>query len=191
MTFTSRLTGIILSGGMSSRMGTEKGMVNHRGKRLIEYSIDALKPVCDQLIISSNKDCYSYLNIPIVPDEIKNCGPIGGIYSCMKKFPSDRYIILSCDVPNITSVLFSDLLVHLDNFDAVIPIDVNGRKQPLAACYSSSSFPIIATELKNNRFKMMSLLSLFNVQYFSLLGKEIYSNKLFLNANYPNDLTDV
>ena len=66
---TMELTGIILSGGQSSRMGKEKGLCLLNGKPLIEYSFDLLKKFCDSIIISSNSKDYEYLGCQIINDE--------------------------------------------------------------------------------------------------------------------------
>jgi molybdopterin-guanine dinucleotide biosynthesis protein A len=183
---SKKVTGIILSGGKSSRMGAEKGLVKYKGKALIEYSVNALRSVCDELVISSGNDCYAYLEIPIVSDEIENCGPIGGIYSCMKAIPSDIYLVISCDVPHITSHLFVELLDVLDENEAVIPLDDRGNNQPLAACYTSNCLPVFQKELMEGRLKMMKLLSKLNVQYCPVSKSE----NLFFNANSPDDVKD-
>lgn len=189
MVNTRIVTGIILSGGKSSRMGTEKGLVKHKGKALIEYSIEALLPICDQLVISSNKDCYDYLNLPVIADELKECGPIGGIYSCMHSVKSDIYLVLSCDVPNVLSELFKDLLNEIGEENLICPIDGNGRRQPLIAAYSSSCFPIIESELIKGNFKMMKLIDLLNPRLFSITDElSYYTSKLLSNVNSPIDI---
>lgn len=191
MSQSKRITGIILSGGKSSRMGTEKGLVNYKGKALIEYSVEALSSFCDHLLISSGNDAYSYLGLPIIPDEIPNCGPIGGIYSCMKAFPSDIYLVASCDVPHIDSQVFKHLLESLGEFQAVIPIDSKGKKQPLVACYSSDCFPVFQKELQEGKLKMMKLLSKLDVYYQPIRQQENgLSSNLFFNANTPEDLQE-
>ncbi len=78
-------TGIILAGGKSSRMGTEKGLVEINHKKMIEYSIDQLKKVTENIIIISNTNKYNYLKYPVYEDLIKDIGPIGGIYTGLCK----------------------------------------------------------------------------------------------------------
>ncbi|RUT72999.1 molybdenum cofactor guanylyltransferase [Ancylomarina longa] len=184
-----KVFGIVLSGGKSSRMGTEKGLVTWNNKALIEYAIAAISPFCDQVIISSNKDCYSYLKLPVVKDIIPDCGPLGGVYSVMKKHVADIYIVVSCDVPYIKSELYSDLLSNLDYKDAVVPVDESGRKQPLTAVYGKSSLLYLENELLDGNYKMMSLLNLLEVEYYEINNNlPYYSPNLFLNANSLEDL---
>lgn len=185
---SKKVAGIILSGGKSSRMGAEKGMVKYKGKRLIEYSIDALRPICDQLVISSNKECYSDLNIPVIADEIKNCGPVGGIYSCIKAVKADFYAVISCDVPNVPVQLFSDMFSNIKKADLICPIDDKGRRQPLISIFSSSCLITIEKELLAGNYKMMKLLDLLKTKTFTITDKlPYYNSKLLLNANSPKD----
>jgi len=170
-------------------MGTEKGLVKWNNKALIEYAIAAISPFCDQVIISSNKDCYSYLNLPVVEDFIPDCGPLGGIYSVMKKHVADIYIVVSCDVPYMKSELYFDLLSNLDFNDAIVPVDESGRKQPLTAVYGKNSFLTLERELQTGHFKMMKLLDLLEVEYYEITNNlPYYSPNLFLNANSLEDL---
>ncbi len=183
-----KITGIILSGGKSSRMGTEKGLIVHKGKKLIEYSIEALQSICDQLVISSNQDCYSFLNLPIVTDEIKNCGPIGGIYSCMKSEEADFYAVISCDVPNVPVNLFVDLLSNIKEADFICPVDEIDRRQPLISVFKSSCLPTIEKELLSGNYKMMKLLDLLHGKTFPITDDlPYYNSKLLSNANSPQD----
>ncbi|MUP38544.1 molybdenum cofactor guanylyltransferase [Labilibaculum euxinus] len=192
MVKNKKIVGIVLSGGKSSRMGSEKGLVEWKGKRLIEYSIEALQPICDQLVISSNMECYNYLGYPIIEDEIKDCGPLGGIYSCMKAVKADYYLVISCDVPNVSFLLFADLLKNIAAFDAIFPIDKDDRKQPLIAVYGSSCKNIIEKELFQGNFKMMKLLDLLQTGTFQI-SEELpyYNSKMLSNVNSPKDINSL
>lgn len=187
-----KIIGIVLCGGKSTRMRTEKGLVKWKGKTLIEYSVDCLKKISDQVIISSNKACYDYINLPVIPDEIENCGPIGGIYSCMNKFNADFYLVISCDVPNVPSDLFVDLLNNIGNSDLIYAVDEDGKKQPLVAVYKRSSFNTVKNELMSGNYKMMKLLSLIQHKEFQV-NKELsyYRCNILSNANSPDDLKNI
>ena len=75
------ITGIILSGGKSLRMGQDKGLMSLDGKFMIEHVIDHIKPLCKQILISANQEEYHKFGYPVVRDEIKDIGPAGGIVS--------------------------------------------------------------------------------------------------------------
>ncbi len=182
------VVGIILSGGKSRRMGQEKGFVKYKGKALIEYAIEALKPLCNELVISTANVDYAYLGLPMIADEIPDCGPIGGISTCMKAIEADIYLVISCDVPNVPTQLFSDLLTQLDG-NAVIPIDETGRKQPLAACYASSALSFFDKALRSNDLKMMNLLSILDPTYFTPPSNlAYYQSNIFSNLNSLDDI---
>ncbi len=185
-----KIVGIVLSGGKSSRMGQEKGLVKYQGKALIEYAIETLRPLCHELVISTANNAYSYLTLPMVADEIPDCGPIGGISACMNAVEGDIYFVISCDAPHVPTQLFADLLGQLKGH-AVIPIDESGRKQPLAACYASSASSYFHEALKSGHLKMMSLLSKMDPFYFTPTPNlDYYQPNLFSNFNCIEDISD-
>ena len=185
-----KVLGIVLSGGKSRRMGQEKGLVKYKGKALIEYAIETLTPLCDELVVSTANDEYAYLNLPMIADEIPDCGPIGGISTCMKAVKADVYLVISCDVPHVPTGLFSDLLDQLDG-NAVIPIDEAGRKQPLSACYSSSVSILFHEALQSGELKMMNLLSKIDPLYLKPSPNlDYYHSNLFSNLNSKDDIID-
>jgi len=185
-----KIVGIVLSGGKSRRMGQEKGLVQFKGKALIEYAIESLKPLCHELVISTSNDDYAYLAFPMIADEIPDCGPIGGISTCMKAVEADIYLVISCDVPYVPTQLFVDLLDKLKG-NAIIPIDETGRKQPLAACYASSASSFFHEAVKSGHLKMMNLLSKMDSLYFKPSPNlDYYQPNLFSNLNSMDDISD-
>jgi len=92
----NKITGIILAGGKSSRMGMDKGFCALNGKPMVQYAIDILEQTCDSIIICSNNSDYELFDLPVIPDIIKDIGPMGGIYSGLKnsktQWVSTKYI---------------------------------------------------------------------------------------------------
>ncbi len=101
----NNITGIILAGGRSSRMKSEKGLVKFRKKLLIEYPVNIFKEICSDIIISSNHNKFNFLDCKVYHDEIIDCGPIGGIYTCLKKSITDYNLIAACDMPFLNNEL--------------------------------------------------------------------------------------
>ena len=75
------ITGIILAGGKSSRMGTDKGFVMYKNKAFIQHIIEAIHPLVDEIIIVSNNPDYDVFKLKRVNDIIENAGPLAGVYT--------------------------------------------------------------------------------------------------------------
>jgi molybdopterin-guanine dinucleotide biosynthesis protein A len=134
LTDRSELTGIILAGGKSSRMGREKGLVYFRGKPLIQYGIDLLSHYTKQILISSSNPDYLSFGFEMVPDSVAGQGPAAGIAAALKSSRSIWNIVIACDLPFLQPELIDCLLENSGSFQAVIPIH-NGVMEPLAGIY--------------------------------------------------------
>lgn len=134
----TNITGIILSGGKSSRMGTDKGFLKLNGKTFIEASIDALKPLVSKIIIISNNAAYDVFKFKRIEDEIENSGPLAGVYTGLKHSITEYNLILSCDIPLINTEVLKLLIEAIDDTSEVIQIENNDKTSPLIALYKSS-----------------------------------------------------
>ena len=77
----STITGIILAGGKSSRMGEDKGFLKLNGKTFMSSIIAALNPIVGEIIIVSNNSEYDVFNLKRVADSMEDSGPLAGLYS--------------------------------------------------------------------------------------------------------------
>jgi molybdenum cofactor guanylyltransferase len=183
------MTGIVLSGGKSSRMGKEKGLCLLKGKPLIEYSIELLLQFCETIIISSNKTDYDYLGHQIVKDEITGIGPAAGIFSCLQASGSDENFVLSCDTPMISIELIRIILSHdKKNTDALIPV-YNGFPEPLSALYRKSCLPAFVESINDGQYKIQDILKKVNVNFVELTPANSIIHPLsFTNVNTSEDI---
>ena len=182
------VTGIILAGGKSSRMGKDKCLTKFNEKNLIEYTIEIFKPISDKIIISTNKAEHSQFGYETIKDEFIDCGAIGGIHSTLKNAETEINIIAPCDMPFISIELFEFLLQKIGNYNAVIPI-FNGKVEPLTGVYSRNILPIVENQIRNKKFKILSLLENINTNFIEITPTlPFYSEKMFTNINYLEDL---
>ena len=180
------ITGVILAGGNSSRMGTDKGILNLNGKKIVQYVIEALEPVVDDIIIIANNEHYSDLGFPVYKDAIKDCGPLGGIYTALLKISNPKAIILSCDIPFVSSVFLSDIIRQSEGYDTAVPVH-DGKFEPLCSVYSKNCINAFKTALDKKIFKLTDAIALVNAKKIVLPStKEIESN--FINLNSQEDL---
>ncbi|MEK7718467.1 MAG: molybdenum cofactor guanylyltransferase [Bacteroidota bacterium] len=180
--FRSEITGILLAGGKSSRMGKEKGLVEFRGKPLIQYGIDLLSSFTDRIIISSGNLDYIPFGYEIIPDEDSGQGPAAGLAAALKSSATPWNLVLACDLPFLEREFIEELLNSSPNYQAVVPMH-NGKMEPLAALYHKNLGKIFGEAVANGNLTLRHILRSCHVNYFEagpITGK--YPN-LFTNLN--------
>lgn len=181
------LTAIILAGGKSTRMGTDKALIKIGDKSLLETAINICKPVCNSIVISSNNQEHGKCGYPVIADEIRDCGPIGGILSCLRKSETDWNFVISVDTPFVTSDFILFLTTQTENYDAVVPVHFS-NKEPLIALYNKNCLPVIEKQISTHQFKIHHLINLINTNFLNV-GKWVENNAhFFSNLNRPEDL---
>lgn len=135
MTDKKNITGIILAGGKSSRMGTDKGFLLLNNKPFIQYSINALKPLVSKIIIVSDDSNYDIFKLKRVNDMTKNAGPVAGICSGLEASSTNYNLILSCDIPLISTKILQQLIDAIDDNSEIIQVESHGKSMPLIAIY--------------------------------------------------------
>lgn len=182
----SQILGTVLSGGKSSRMGRDKGLMNYKNKPLVAFAIDLLKHVTNQIVISTNDMQYKQFGYPLVPDLISNIGPIGGIYSVMKQTNTLYYMVIACDMPFASKELANKLLLHTSEADIVVPVHDN-KIEPLFGIYSREILSIIEQQINRNNYKLMRLLDCCNTKYLDINSFQKTDTDNFKNINSPED----
>lgn len=134
----TNITGIILAGGKSSRMGSDKGLLMLNDKTFIQYSIDALKPLVSEIIIVSDTPEYDAFGLKRITDITKDAGPVSGIYSGLEASKTELNLILSCDIPLITSEVLQLLTNAIEDTSDIIQVESNGKSMPLIALYKKT-----------------------------------------------------
>jgi len=181
------LGAIILSGGKSSRFGTDKGLFLFKNKPLIQYSIDICKMYTDDIIIISQNEEYKQFNYPIFSDIYAERGPMGGIHSGLSHTKNEVNLIISSDTPFIDKKLIDLLLSNYHKEDVVIPQSSDGRYQTLIGIYHKRICSHFEQELLNNHLKMIHLIKQLNHQVIPVLDKDIMKN-CFINFNHLSEL---
>ncbi len=147
--------GIILAGGQSLRMGTNKALIQIHGQRLIDRVAAILLRIFPEvIIIGDNLGPHSPFNLPCFQDLLPGTGSLGGIYTGLSRSRSPRAFCVACDMPFL-SVPLIHYLIRVDPVaDVVIPRTHEGV-QPLHAVYSRKCIPFIRNLLDQNRLKII------------------------------------
>lgn len=184
------MTGVILAGGLNRRYPVLKGLVDFKGKRLIERVRDSLSVLKKVILITNRPDAYFYLGIPMFGDLFDFRCPLTGIYTGL--FNSGEPILVSaCDMPFISPEivkLIKEEEQKLKTHEAVIPV-FNGRPQALLGIYSEKLIPELKKWIELKRCNMTEFLKSVKTFYIEEQRlREIDPHGLsFVNINTPED----
>lgn len=182
------LTAIVLCGGKSTRMGTDKGMVQIMGRTMVEHVIAHVRPLCNRILISTNFDVYKYLGYEVIKDQWQDFGPAAGILSCLYASDTESNLVISCDLPMATTSLFEKLYGYSVDADITVP-RINTHFQPLCGYYRTNIRDQFKDFLLSGEKSMQFIIQYFN---FRLISQEmvpgINLEKELQNFNSPEDL---
>jgi len=130
MTDQTKVTGVVLAGGLARRMGLDqdKGLIMFRGQPMVTYALTAMKGVADCVVINANRNLewYQRLGVPLISDETLSFdGPLAGILSVMNACDTEVLIVMPCDSPLIQSRHLEKLRQALigSNYDVAVAHD--------------------------------------------------------------------
>ncbi len=148
------MTGVILTGGKSSRMGQDKALLSVGGVQVIRRILDLFGTMFDEILVVTNKaGRHAGSGYREVADIIPDCGPLGGIYTGLSYAKSDRIFVASCDLPFIMASAVRVVTDEPVRYDIVVP-EEGGRLHPLHAVYSRRCSPYIREWLDNGYYNV-------------------------------------
>lgn len=183
-----KITGIVLAGGKSSRMGSDKGMVQLHEKKFIEHILAAILPNVNDIIIIANNKNYTDLGYKVYEDLIKDCGPLGGIYTGLVNSQTENNIIVSCDIPFINSDLIRHIIENIGKAEIAVPV-YKGNTEPLCAVYTKRTTTEIYNLIMGGELKIRNVLRHFITKEIHITKRlKFYNDKLLVNINTPEEL---
>ncbi len=136
--FVMNIDGFILIGGASSRMGTDKSKLVFDGLTAVERIAAALSVVTNRVRTVGRMGAEFSSALPHVTDVHANLGALGGIHAALRATGTEWAAIVACDLPFVTDELFvrlSSFIAGDAKVAAIVPIQDDGRQQPLCALY--------------------------------------------------------
>lgn len=184
-----KVTGIILAGGKSSRMGSDKGMQKLFGKPLVSYAIEGLCGLCDDIIISSSSAEYAGFGYKVVADEFPGIGPMGGIYSALRQSETNSNLVLSCDMPFVSKELLLFILQNSSGYKVAVPWQGNRHYEPLCGFYNLTVLDQMRAYIQKGNYKLPDLFEEISINRLIINSElDFYQDNLFLNVNSKHDL---
>jgi molybdopterin-guanine dinucleotide biosynthesis protein A len=181
------ITAIILAGGKSSRMKQDKGLVYFNGKMLVEHVIDALKKITDIIIIITYNTEYKKLGYSCFVDELKNKGPLGGIYTGLLNSATQKNLLVGCDMPFLSEALLSSLINTCSDEDVLLT-EHEGMAEPLCSVYDKNCMAHIRRLLEKNQLKITDAMAGLKTRVISFDNEDWFIGNEFANINTIEEL---
>ncbi|PCJ83823.1 MAG: hypothetical protein COA57_10470 [Flavobacteriales bacterium] len=187
-----QITGFVLAGGKSIRIGQDKGLIQLNGKQFVEHALSIANQVCKETFIIANSSKYKKFGAPVFADIYKEKGPAGGICTGLIHSKTNFNLVLGCDLPFVSVELLKHLVNQVDKeHEAFVPV-FQHLPQPLCAVYSKNSMIEFDKAIQEKKLKMQGILKGLKTKYITIdesLG--FYSPDLFFNVNTKEDLEQI
>lgn len=199
MNTQTKVTGVILAGGLARRMnGQDKGLVQFKGRPMVTYAIAAMGAVADETVVNANRNLTEYrkFGLPVMSDGTNNFdGPLAGILAAMRYAETGLLLVLPCDSPLIEARHLQKLLAARARNDADVAVAFDGeRLHPVFLALKIALKPGLENYLQSGQRKVESWLEQQNtVKANFSCESEIFSNinslieLSALEANFAKD----
>jgi FdhD protein len=183
------VTGVILAGGASSRMGSNKALLPHKGGRFIESIYRELSEIFPEVIVvTNNPEQYQFLPCRMVPDLFEGMGALAGIHAGLAQSSNPAVFTVACDMPHLDPSLIRHIVGRSAGFDLVLPRSAHGY-EPLHALYRDSCLPAMESCLAKGERKILSILPDLRVRVIAAAEVAGFDPRFdsFSNINTPQE----
>jgi molybdenum cofactor guanylyltransferase len=184
------LTGIILAGGASRRMGgRNKAFLELDGRPLIEIVIERVQSVCAEvLIVAGDTGPYAGLGAPLIEDRFRGVGVLGGLHAGLEAASHDLTLVVGCDMPFLNPDLLRAFAGWAEGVDVAV-LRQGKQVEPLHAAYRRTCLPAIETAIRAGERRIVSFFPHIRVRYVA--QEEITpidpDLRSFQNVNTPDE----
>lgn len=187
-----KLTGIVLAGGLSTRMGQDKAGLPWGDSDLLHTVLAKLAPICNQLVVVSNKPRTIQMpNVVIVADDYPQCGPLAGMHAGLSVTANDYNFVVACDMPYLNTAVAAYIAQAASGYDAAVPFN-DGYFHPLHAVYHRNCLPYIKQMLVDGNYRVLDFYP--DVKLRRIAAAEIAQFdgelKTLRNINTPAEFTE-
>ncbi len=184
------ITGLVLAGGKSTRMGRNKALIEVDGRRVISRVVDVLSECCSKvLVVCASEDDYGFVDVPVVRDIEPGQGPFMGLYSGLAGMDTDYALAAACDMPYISKPLACHMAGLAPSADIVVP-RIGDFYEPLFATYSKACLNTSRKLLQNGEKRIRMLYEIMETRTVEEDEIKKFDPELqtFINLNSPGDL---
>lgn len=182
--------GVILAGGKSRRMGSDKTFMKVGQAGMIQHVAAELQKVFKEILVAGgSEETGRRLGLTVVADIIPGGGPLSGIHAALNIASYNKCLVVPCDMPFLKAELAALMMSLARGYDVTVPTD-GTYFQPLFAVYDKSCIKVIEQALREGKYKVIDFYPQVRVNYVNdkLLRDLADTERAFFNVNTPKDL---
>ncbi|MET0988764.1 MAG: NTP transferase domain-containing protein [Steroidobacteraceae bacterium] len=150
------LFGLVLAGGASKRMQRDKAALEYHGKPQLQWAYDQVSEFCAATFISVRPDQRAdalRATLPQIVDRKPGMGPLAGIEAALTEHPKAAWLVVGCDLPQLTPAILKHLIEHRDptRIATAYRSDFDGLPEPLCAIWEPASRTVVAEWFAKNK----------------------------------------
>ncbi|MBI5594290.1 MAG: molybdenum cofactor guanylyltransferase [Deltaproteobacteria bacterium] len=183
------VTGVILAGGRSTRMGKDKATLEIGGVSLFENILWVMQALFPQIIIAGDRRDLSSPDIPCYSDHYPGSA-LGGLYTGLYEAKTDLIFVASCDLPFPDPYIIRLILAYRHDFDVVVPKTPYGL-EPIFALYRKTCLDHMKDMLEHDEYRIYDFYPKVSVRYVNVDELPDGWENSFLNVNTPEEFQSV
>jgi molybdopterin-guanine dinucleotide biosynthesis protein A len=186
------VTGILLAGGKSRRMGEDKRFLLVGERSLFDRSLDVLRSLFQNVLVVIAQDSPPLkTDVPVLQDLVPDCGGMGGLYTGLRQAKTEHVFVVACDMPFLNPAVIRYIVGLRADTDIVMAHLENGL-QPTHALYSRRCLPVVEEMVRSHRVKVQDIVSHPALRVRLITKAELIKidpeGRSFLNVNTQSDL---
>ncbi len=186
------VTGVLLAGGKSRRMGQDKRFLSFGDRRLFERGLWTLSSLLQHVSIVIAQDSpFLSANVPVLRDVVAHCGSLGGLYTGLREASTPHVFVAACDMPFLNVNLIRYMIGLKEEADIIVA-SWNNRIQPTHAIYSKRCVPVLEDMIRRHQVKIQDAFQHPSLSVRFMTESEVRQidpeGRSFLNINSPADL---
>lgn len=190
---TPLISAVVLTGGMSSRMGNDKALMDVDGIPALARILETLRAVTDDVAIVGSRPEYHQFGAPVMADIAPGLGPLGGIVTALKHMQHEAVFVAGCDMPLLSADVVGGMAQVPRAYQALVPtLNSPGglRYEPLHAIYSTGALSIAEQQVDRGNLKMQDFLTCLDVRPLDEDWLRRFDPHLdsLVNVNRPEEL---
>lgn len=184
-----KLSGLVLAGGASRRMGRDKALLELDGRPLIQIVVERMMAVCTEvLIVSWDVAPYAGVGAPVVQDRFPDVGVLGGLHAGLDAASHELTLAVGCDMPFLKPEVLRAFAGWAVGFDVAL-LRRGKHVEPLHAAYRRTCLPAIEEAIRAEKRRVISFFPEVRVRYVT--PEEVWAldpqMESFHNVNTPEE----